>query len=757
MNQETTDRITGLLQNYISEATNYVDSNIAPDRTKSYSYYYGEQPYPKKGQPPIVKKVIFEKIQAALAQIKEPFVSGRDVIKFIPFNTTDGYGANIASAVVNKILKTDNDLDSMYTDLILDGLLAKSGILKVTWSEEEETNEESFSNLSLDSLSALLEQDDVELVESEINEPQFNLDQLLNLISPTQLASLYPQGVEVLRSKVTDWSSLIKEVPSMESQINSIKESATTYSGTISRTIERSSVKFKTVTPENFIINEEATSVDNSTFCAERNRVRVSELYDMGYDAKLIEELSEKGQSQYGDLGQVGQSRNSFDNTQTNSFDGSIEPANKYVDLYECYVETALFEHDYDKSLGKPAKLYQVCIANDIILHYTEVDKRPFFTWCPLIVPHKMFGQSMAETLFEQQDTATAALRGAIQYLAFSTNPRYKAINPGSNDSAHYDLASFQANMPGSVVAVKSGDLIPFAYPQLDQSIFQILGTVNDDASSVSGVSDMSTGLDNNILRSNVAGSTVAMAMDASGRRIKEYARNLANQCIKPAFCYAYELFRKNAEDDIVVTIDGKDVNVNPKSLPIRTNLDIDYALGRNDQMEVAQSLLSMKQRIDADPMLKKMQTPLMAHQLEVDIMKASGIYDPSRYLIDPKSAPIQPSDLEKQQLAMQQEQLKQQQIAMQIQQEQLAIERSKLELEVIKVRQQMELDRMKFEHQVLLDTFNGKLSKDKLEFQQEVAADELDLKEKSLQVDTLRTTAEIKLEHDQQRGVDLN
>lgn len=740
MSDNRKERLEALLSQQIRDAENYISGKIAPDRAKGYDYYYGNLPASQKGRPTIVKKVVFEKVQAALANIKEPFIAGRDIVKFQPFHSQDGYGACIASGIVNKILRTENNIDEVYTSLILDGLIAKSGTIKVFWDEKESAEEEYFENLSKDALDELLSEDDVTLVEKEENLPDFNLDMLMQMFPNFPLLSIYPAGLDALMEKATDWESFFRELPSLKEQLQPILDSMTTYSGIIEREIVTSTVKIKNIAPESFLVNETATCIDNATFVAEKAKVSMNDLYDMGFDTALLDDMPQNYSIQH-DLGSVEQSRNSFDNTDT--LFSAVE--DNSVWLYECYIETALVKYDTDKAKGKPTKLYQMYLCNGVLLDYSEVDKIPYFSWSPLPVPHKFFGQSMAETLFAEQEMATTALRGAIQYLSFSVNPRYKATG-----GAEYNLAAFQSNLPGSIVPITKGDLVPFDYPRLDQSIFSIMSVIGENSDASSGVSNMAAGLNSETLKSNVSATAVAVANDASSRRMKEYALQLANNAIKPAYAYVYELFRKNSDDDILIQVDGKDVMVSPKSLPHRTNLDVDYSLGRNDQIDLANSLLQMKTRIEAGG-LKSLQTTAQQYNLETDIMKATGIYDAQRYLTAPADSNTisDPAALalQQQQLQLQQQQLQQKQMELELEKQKLLLEKTKIENDFVIAKEKVRLDMMtakfKMDHE-----------NDKLEFAQEKAADEQHMDEQKLEAQIIKDTAEIKLETEQQRGV---
>lgn len=750
--QDRLDRLGSLLKGHVDRASNYVDSKIGPDRYKAYEYFYGRLPAPKKNSPSIVRNVVAQKVNELLPQLKDPFLSGRDIVKFIPYDSKDGMSSRIASGIVNQILKQDNNLDKIYTTLILDGLIAKNGIIKAYWDKSEEIQETAFSNLTKEAVDILLNTEGVTLVDDELeeNDPEFNIENILKIL-PTEIASqipqMYPLGYEVLVKKATDWNKLVKQLPQLKNILTELRKSGITYSGEIERSVDTSTVKITNIQPENFIIDEDATCIEDSTFVAERRTVTVSELVQMGFPMNIIDDVVDSALAQSDSMVSLG--RNSFDNTDTNTYITSVDKSEKDVTLYECYIRTSLVKYTAEKSKGKRSKLYQMYYCGGKVLSYEEVDEIPFYSWTPFAVAHKFFGQSLAETLFNEQDTLTAALRGATQYLAFSTNPRYKGVG-----GAEYSLPAFQANLPGSIVPIAKGDLVPFEYPRLDQGIFQIMQTIETNVENNTGVSKMSTGLDPNSLSSNVSATAVSLTMGASERRLKSIAQNLASNAILPCMKYVYELYRKNSEKALSITIDGKDVKVDPKSLPQRNALEIDYAISRTDKIDHANSLLQLKSRIAADPQLQKYHTPQECRNLEVDILNDQGIFDPERYLS--QSTPQGPTATEQQQtqLAQQAQQLQMQQL--QLEQAKLQLDQSKAQMDAQYKQAMLQLEQAKFEHSKNVDADNFELESKRLQLNAEVASDKQTLSEQSLEAKIHTDTAEIALEASQNRGVDI-
>lgn len=749
MDQIKREELQSLLEFHINSAKNYVDTKIAPNRTKSFEYYYGERPVPKKNAPDIVQKIVAQKVNALIPQLKDPFLSGRDIVKFIPYNQEDGRDARIASALVNKVLKTNNNMDKILHNVIFDGLLCKNGTIKCYWEKSEKIVTETFEGLTKDAVDILLASSkDLTLVDNTLEEvdPPFNLNAIMGMLPAGMLEQLYPAGPEELRKKATDWKKLKKAIPTIADQIENIRAQGVTYNGELERKSDTSSVKIVNVRPEDFLIDEDSTCIEEATFVGERRKVSLSELYKMDFKSDLLEEVEDAGAAKFSnDVGNVNTARNSFDSTDVYTSSITSDEAEQKYELYEIYLKTSIVK---DKEYSS---LYQIFYCNDVILDCTEVDEVPYYSWSPVMIAHKFYGMSLAEQLFSEQDAATATMRGMLQYLAFSTNPRYKAVQ-----GTEYNLAAFQANLPGSVVPINKGDLIPFEFPRLDPGMFQTMQTISQSADDNTGVNKMSAGMSQDALQSNVSATAVSMSMGMSERRIKTYATNLANNCLLPCYKYVYELIRKNSEQPIILTIDGKDVRVNPKSLPIRDKLEIDYSLSRNDKLEHANVLLGLKARIAQDPQLQSYHSPQKCHNLETDIMADLGVYDIENYLDDVNTPNPAQAQAQAKQQALQDQ-------AAQLQIEQLKLEQARIQLEQQKVQAEaqykagmLQLEMMKFDHQKNVDLDSYRLKREELTYKQQVAADQQQLAEQELEHDVLKSTAEIQIESEQNRPANI-
>ena len=221
----------------IKSAVGYYDSELSQERKKVTEYYNAEKPKPAHdGNSKYVSQDVWAGVQSMSALLLETFAAGNRIVRFAPSGPDDVQTAEICSAYTDYVLHRQNDFFDTAQQVLLDGLMARVGVCKIYWEQRTEPQEEEFSNLTEDELDLLLADDALELVDSETND--------IGLIS-----------------------------------------------GTVERKIDTSQVVISAVSPEEFIIEAQAASLDTVDFCAHRTRKSLSELREMGYDEDKIAQI----------------------------------------------------------------------------------------------------------------------------------------------------------------------------------------------------------------------------------------------------------------------------------------------------------------------------------------------------------------------------------------------------------------------------------------------------------------------------------
>ena len=160
--------IIALCDDSVGRSVGYHDSELSRERANVMEYYSGAMPKPiHDGNSKYVSLDVWNAVESMKAALLETFSAGNKIVHFDPQSADDVKMASLCTAYADYVAFRQNDLYSVMSSVIHDGLIARAGISKVFWSEQEETTSEFFENLTEDELDMLLSQDNVELGEHE--------------------------------------------------------------------------------------------------------------------------------------------------------------------------------------------------------------------------------------------------------------------------------------------------------------------------------------------------------------------------------------------------------------------------------------------------------------------------------------------------------------------------------------------------------------------------------------------------------------
>ena len=233
--------IIALVDDNVRQAVGYYDSEISNERTRVIDYYNATLPKPvHEGNSKYVSQDVYDAVESMKSALLETFSSGGAVntVKFDAVSAEDVPQANTCTNYVNYVAHRQNDMFSVMSSVIHDALVARNGIAKVYWQEQEEVTPEYFENLNPDELDMLISQDNIELSDSEVDIFGFTSGEIL-----------------------------------------------------VSR--DTSQVVVENIAPEEFLIEAQAKSLDDVAFVAHRTRKTLSELRTEGYSEELIDKIGD--------------------------------------------------------------------------------------------------------------------------------------------------------------------------------------------------------------------------------------------------------------------------------------------------------------------------------------------------------------------------------------------------------------------------------------------------------------------------------
>jgi hypothetical protein len=268
--------------------------------------------------------------------------------------------------------------------------------------------------------------------------------------------------------------------------------------------------------------------------------------------------------------------------------DPSLDPSMQEVEVYEAYMKV-----DFDGD--GIAELRRIVYAGHEILENEEADYVPFCSICPIPMPHKFYGHSLADRVTDLQLIKTTITRQILDNLYLSNNSRMMVVDGQVN------LDDMLTVTPGGVVRVKNPNAVtPLAVPLVAGQAFPMLDYMDQVQQKRTGVTQASQGLDPNILQ-NTTATAVAMVQNAGAARIELIARIFAETGIKDLFRNILHLVCKYQDKERIIRLRGKFVAIDPREWSNEYDLSINVGLGtgtKEQQMAMIAMILDKQEKI---------------------------------------------------------------------------------------------------------------------------------------------------------------
>jgi hypothetical protein len=426
-----------------------------------------------------------------------------------------------------------------------DALLQKVGIVKAYWEDKIDVKKESYKNLTDDELMIIMQDPEVEVVEQETT---------------------------IIQEAVFDEMTGMEVSPAIVS--HNVKLKKTTNNG---------KVVVENVPPEEFLISKRARTIADSPFTAHRKMMTRSELVAMGYDEELVESLPTGDALEFSPE-RIARYTRGEQPTDMDSNDESMQ----LVEVFECYLKVDMDDDDI-------AEYRRVVYAGHEILEEHECDYNPFHSLCPIPIPHKFYGQSLADRAMDLQLIKSTVVRQMLDNLYLTNNYRVGAVEGQVN------LDDLLTSTAGGVVRLKNpAAIVPMTVQSSAGQSFPMLEYLDAIQAKRTGVSDTQQGLDPNLLQ-NVTATAVSAMSAASTGKLELIARIFAETGVTSLFRGILHLLCKYQDKARVVRINGEFIPFDPREWKTNYNVNINVGLGtgqRQEQLATMQMILAKQEEI---------------------------------------------------------------------------------------------------------------------------------------------------------------
>jgi len=552
------NELKSILQAEIDDAIGFIESETVEQRKQALEAYL-RQPYGNEveGKSQIVTGEVAEAIDGALPSLVRIFTGSDNIVVFEPQGPRDEASAKQATDYCNWVFNRDNAGVAILHDWFKDALMQKNGIVKAYWENKEDITKERYFDLSDDELAMLMSDETMEIVEQDTTE--------FPIFDPMGQPVVDQMGMPVMGA---------------------------THNVVVQQKKKSGKVTIENVPPEEFLISKKARTIADSPFVAHRQMLTRSDLVAMGFNKKQIEGL-QMGDALAYTPERVARYAAGEQPYQTQTDDPSMQE----IEVFECYVKT-------DMNGKGIAALTQVFYASNEILQdedgkemVEEVDYVPFHSICPIPIPHKFFGNSLADRTVDLQLIKTTITRQMLDNLYLTNNARVVAVEGQVN------LDDLLTSTAGGVIRAKSqGAVQQLVVQNVANQAFPMLQYLDTVQSKRTGVSDASQGLDPAILQ-NVTAAAVASMQQAGAGKIELMARIFAETGVKSLFQGILHLLCKYQDKARMVRMRGEFVEFYPRTWANQYDVSINVGLGagnRQEQMAMLSMVLAKQEQLIA-------------------------------------------------------------------------------------------------------------------------------------------------------------
>lgn len=633
------------------------DQELIDDRERALNYIKGDMKKDIPNLPNRSKAVstdLNDAIETTLPDLLEIFIGGDDVVAFIPQKPEDMDAAEQETAYLNQVVFQDNPgFDNFYT-AFKDALTLKTGIWAFEWKQDVEECEEEFTGKNVAELMDCTKQGKI------------------SGVKPDQDGPVTPD---------------------------------TTFSFTLNYTKDNSQEKIWTIAPDDFAVGIDTISLNDATYICQRSRPRVQDLIADGYERAKVEELPT-----YVDENTVIQ--------RSRDTAGEHTTGGKNVDDTPGDLRQVEIRKHHIRQLGKDGKLEIWAVVSDaqctIELSREKVTRIRYAAITPYKTPHRFYGRSLADMLFDVQRIKTMLLRMLLDAGYFAQNQRAEIDMSKAND---FTISDYLRNEPGVPIRVKAGGAInPVSAANLNFNVYEALEYFSTVSESRTGVVRNAQGLNPDTLHDTAKGALTLIA--AAQKRIKMIARIFAETGVKDLYLGVHADIRENARASKIAQLLGKWVPVDPTTWAERNMMTVSVGLGASGkEMDIAAMGQIISLQKDAVEAQGGTNGPLVTEEnlfnSATTMAKKLGVKNPTAYFTDPANAPPQQpkpnpemAKVQGQQaLAQQQMQIDQQTNAQKLQSE-MALAKFKAQTQAAVTTQQNQL-----EHERMLAQQQGQMA----------------------------------------------
>lgn len=583
----TEDELLAIVRDEMATAVGHIESNVEQRRARLLRCYLGEK-YGNEtpGYSAVVSRDIYEVVEWALPQIVETFLAGDQVARFDPVGPEDEDEAMQQTDLANHCFLKENNGFLVLSTAFKDALIQELGIVHWYWMQSQRVEHEFYEGLTPEQIAMNL---------------QANPDIQITAAAPSQF------------------------VPG-------------TFDVEVARTFHDGKLCIEAIPPEEFIASADARSVADARLVGRHRNITASEMIDMGYDPEIVEELNGDGgmASTSGELARVSRDNGVSANQPRNN----RRDAEREIDLAELWIRVD-FDGDGISELRKVVVASNGASVSRLIFHEPAA-RKPFAVASPIMMPHRLAGISLAETVEDLAEVRTAVLRSYLDALYLAQRPRTITLGDPEN-GPQADMDEMMSVVPGgNVTEYMAGAIRPFPYVDTSATSLTGLEMLKGMREERTGITRTYQGVEApNGLNDTAHG--MQMLQNSAGKRLAFIARIFAEMLVKPLFTGIAAELKQHQRVPKAIRLRGQWVNVDPTEWRNDYDATVEVGLGYGDRDQAmfgVTQILQLQEKLAMYPQTSTMVTPEKVMEAVSELCKQVGFKNAERFFENPAGKP---------------------------------------------------------------------------------------------------------------------
>lgn len=584
------DEIKSAIANEIRDALGNEQGQLAEDRRMAIQYYYGK-PFGNEqaGRSNMVLTDVADTIEWIMPSLMRMFIGSGIIWRFKPHHPSQERAAEQATMAVNHMFMNQMNGYMVLYDWFKTALLEKNSFVHPVWEELYEPKQETYYGQTETEVGKIMENKNATIIALEVHDGE----------------GLY--------------------------DINT-KQQLLTYDVTTFQTSVVGGMQVYGVPPEEFLITRRSVRLDDQTpYAAHRRKLTVSQLVTMGYDPEMLVRLPSDEKPEW-DLGRT--ERFSNDETWIQYTSDRVDPASRDLWVTDSYIHL-------DEDGDGYAELRHIMSVGDQAVHILSDERAnfmPFCSLCPVPMPYKFFGMSIADLTMDLQLIRSTLARQVLDSTYLANTPRWLV-----QDGAEVDVDALLTSVPGGIVLTEDVNaVVPLTTQPIPQQAFQLLEYLEGVMEKRTGATKWMIGTDASALKDTTLGG-VTEAMRASGQKIEMIASIFGQTGVKELGVKMYRLMIENASRPQIMRIANEWVEVDPSTWGDTMDLEVEVGLGVGQaasRMNNLSMVADRQKQLLEHPNGAMLVSPQNIYNLANAFTEAMGMIEEDKFFTNPQGQP---------------------------------------------------------------------------------------------------------------------